>query len=167
MVQLFIFLLAFGSLNCAPSSSPADEASDEVVDNGEGVHHPEAVAGDLNNFLNVIQNVSSPTPTPKHPKDLRLGEGNEVNEKVFFQTHCLNHLFQDENEERSEVKEDSESDEGSEVEGAAEVEDKKSTGVVEEQFLENMKNYNNLKDALTSLSSDMDKVRVYKCEHAD
>ena len=81
MVQLFIFLLAFGSLNCAPSSSPADEASDEVVDNGEGVHHPEAVAGDLNNFLNVIQNVSSPTPTPKHPKDLRLGD--EVNRKVL------------------------------------------------------------------------------------
>ena len=44
----------------------------------------------------------------------------------------------------------------------AEVEDKKSTGVVEEQFLENMKNYNNLKDALTSLSSDMDKVHLYK-----
>ena len=41
-----------------------------------------------------------------------------------------------------------------------EVEIKKSSGVVEEQFLENMKNYNNLKDALTSLSSDMDKVGV-------
>lgn len=41
-----------------------------------------------------------------------------------------------------------------------EVKVKKSTGVVEEQFLENMKNFNNLKDALTSLSSDMDKVGV-------
>ena len=41
-----------------------------------------------------------------------------------------------------------------------EVEEKKSTGIVEEQFLENMKNYNNLKDALTSLSSDMDQVHV-------
>ena len=41
-----------------------------------------------------------------------------------------------------------------------EVEIKKSSGVVEEQFLENMKNYNNLKDALTSLSSDIDKVKV-------
>ena len=45
-------------------------------------------------------------------------------------------------------------EEASEEEG----EEKKPTGVVEEQFLENMKNYNNLKDALTSLSSDMDQV---------
>ena len=41
-----------------------------------------------------------------------------------------------------------------------EIDEKKSTGIVEEQFLENMKNYNNLKDALTSLSSDMDQVHV-------
>ena len=51
---------------------------------------------------------------------------------------------------------------GSEVEvkeaSGEKVEVKKSTGVVEEQFLENMKNYNNLKDALTSLSNDMDQV---------
>merc|ERR1712083_164576 len=40
----------------------------------------------------------------------------------------------------------------------AEVVVKKSTGIVEEQFLENMKNYNNLKDALTSLSSNIDQV---------
>ena len=82
MVQLFIFLLAFGSLKCGPltgSSTPADEAHEEVEDNGEGVHqHPEAVAGDLNNFLNAIQNVSS--TTQKHPKDLRLGD--EVNESI-------------------------------------------------------------------------------------
>ena len=90
MVQLFIFLLAFGSLKCGPltgSSTPADEAHEEVEDNGEGVHqHPEAVAGDLNNFLNAIQNVSS--TTPKHPKDLRLGEGDEVNGKSIISIHC-------------------------------------------------------------------------------
>ena len=39
-----------------------------------------------------------------------------------------------------------------------ESEGKKPSGVVEEKFLENMKSYNNLKDALKSLSSDIDKV---------
>ena len=78
MVQLFFFLLTLGSLKCGPLNitNVTGVTEEEGVDNGgEGIHlHPEAVAGDLNNFLNAIQNNVS-SPTQKHPKDLRLGDG--------------------------------------------------------------------------------------------
>merc|ERR1711915_683795 len=87
------------------------EHSEDKDDEGIHLH---AAAGDLDNFLEVMQ---------KHPKDVRIG---------------------DESKNEDDAK--------------AEVVVKKSTGIVEEQFLENMKNYNNLKDALTSLSSNIDQV---------
>ena len=164
MVKLFFFLLTLGSMKCGPLNlTNVTVTEEEVVDNGgEGIHqHPEAVAGDLNKFLNAIQSDAS-SPTQKHPKDLRLGEG--VNKKVYVQTLPKSSLQVETEAEVSseiEVKEAEESSEVvvEEVSGEG-VEEKKSTGVVEEQFLENMKNYNNLKDALTSLSSDMDQVHV-------
>ena len=164
MVQLFFLLLTLGSMKCGPLNlTNVTVTEEEVVDDGgEGTHqHPEAVAGDLNNFLNAIQNNASSgtSPTQKHPKDIRIGDGVKI---VLLQT-LPNSFIQAESEAEvgSEV-EVKESEEGSEVvvEEASEEEgeEKKPTGVVEEQFLENMKNYNNLKDALTSLSSDMDQV---------
>ena len=162
MVQLFFFLLTLGSIKCGPlNPTNVTVTEEEVVDDGgEGTHqHPEAVAGDLNNFLYVIQNNAS-SPTQKHPKDIRIGDGVKI--CVLVPT-LPNSLIQAEPEAEvgSEV-EVKEAEEGSEVviEEASEEEgeEKKPTGVVEEQFLENMKNYNNLKDALTSLSSDMDQV---------
>ena len=83
MVQIYILLvlLTLGTMFCGPltggqeESSPLQAAAEnldtivgEVEDkkNGEEGIHLHAAAGDLNNFINVIQN--------KHPKDVRLGD---------------------------------------------------------------------------------------------
>ena len=88
MVQLFFFLLTLGSIKCGPlNPTNVTVTEEEVVDDGgEGTHqHPEAVAGDLNNFLNAIQNNASlgTSPTQKHPKDIRIGDGVKI---VLLQT---------------------------------------------------------------------------------
>ena len=83
MVKFFFFLLSLGSMKCGPLNlTNVTVTEEEVVDNGGvGIHqHPEVVAGDLNNFLNAIQNNNTSSSTQKHPKDLRLGDGvNKIN----------------------------------------------------------------------------------------
>ena len=83
MVQIYILLLTLGTMFCGPLTGGQEESShlqaadDENLDtivegevedmkNGEEGIHLHAAAGDLNNFINVIQN--------KHPKDVRLGD---------------------------------------------------------------------------------------------
>ena len=80
MVQIYILLLTLSTMLCGPLTGSQEENSDlqaatekldtivkgEVDDkkNGEEDIHLHLAAGDLNNFINVIQN--------KHPKDVRL-----------------------------------------------------------------------------------------------
>ena len=88
MVQIYILLLTLSTMLCGPLTGSQEENSDlqaatENLDNiveGEVEEknreediHLHLAAGDLNNFINVIQN--------KHPKDVRLVD-EEVNLRV-------------------------------------------------------------------------------------
>ena len=89
MVQIYILLLTLSTMLCGPLTGSQEENSDlqaatenldtivegEVEDekNEEEDIHLHLAAGDLNNFINVIQN--------KHPKDVRLVD-EEVNLRV-------------------------------------------------------------------------------------
>ena len=60
MMKLFILLVTVSSLRSGPLTGPAEDGG---KDDTQDDHHLHTVAGDLDQFLDVIQ---------KHPKDVRL-----------------------------------------------------------------------------------------------